>query len=70
MEGTFTYQSYSNPLEKDLFKQPPTALEIAFFLTPPPPPRNFHCPSWGIMDIFCNYTLHLPKGGRSGIKEF
>ena len=37
MEGTFTYQSYSNPLEKDLFKQPPTALEIAFFLTPPPP---------------------------------
>ena len=34
-----THQSYSDPLEKDLCKQPPTPSVIASFLTSPPPLR-------------------------------
>ena len=62
MEGTFTYQSYSNPLEKDLFKQPPTALEIAFILTPPPPPSEFPLPFVGDYGYFLQLHITLAKG--------
>ena len=56
MEGTFTYQSYSNPLEKDLCKQPPTPLEIASFLTHPPPPIGISIALRGGLWIFSATT--------------
>ena len=33
-------------------------------------PSESPLPSVGVMDIFCNYTLHLPRGGRRLKKEF
>ena len=60
---------YIFPLEKKQQKNtvnnPPTPSEIASFWTPSP--RNFCCPSWGIMDVFWNYTGRV--GGREAIEE-
>ena len=58
------------PLEKDLCKQPPTPSVIDSFSTSPPPLGISVALRGGVMDIFCNYTLHLPKGGRRVKKEF
>ena len=52
-----THQSYSDPLEKNLCKQPPSHSEIASFWTPLPLGISVALRGGGGMDIFWNYTL-------------
>ena len=67
------HQSYSNPLEKDLFKQPPTPSEIASFLTSSPPfgvsvPLRGGGGGGGGMDIFTTpytYQREAVEGKKS-----
>ena len=58
------------PRKRSLYKATPESLSNWLLFDIPASPRNFRCPPWGVMDIFCNYTLHLPKGGRRVKKSF
>ena len=58
------------PRKRPLYKATPESLSNLLLFDIPASPRNFRCPPWGVMDIFCNYTLHLPKGGRRVKQEF
>lgn len=53
-----TYQSYSDPLEKNLGKQPPDPFGNCFLLDPPPLfPQNFRCPPF--LELHNRYFVKL-----------
>ena len=63
-----THQSHSEPLEKDLCSKPPLPWKLPPFVPPNP---QFPFPFLGRgrgMNIFWNYTLHLPILDRKGKK--